>query len=485
MPATTVNLPPRYLDPRPIGSGGMGDIYLATDQELRRDVAVKVLAARYSQDVALRERFKREALAAARLSGNPNIVTIFDVDDHDGRPMIVMEFMPGGSLEAKVKGSGASAPADVLPWLDDAASALDAAHDAGIIHRDVKPGNLLLDARDRVQIADFGIASSAGMTSFTQTGTVLGTAGYLAPEQARGERATAASDRYALAIVAWELLAGKRPFESDTPTLEAAAHVNAPVPSLHAANPAIPAALDPVFERALAKDPARRFATAGDFVGELRHALHDEAGDTGWIEPVPRTAATARIVAPPTSSRARWWIPALIALVLAAGVLAAVLATRGGDSPKAAPVTQPKPTTVVRTVTSRGTTVQLTVTATPPPLTTAQTTAAQTTTAAPPTTTAPVTTAASTGSGTSANNAGYAKMSAGDYSGALPLLEQAVAQLSGSGSTTEAYADYNLAYTRYALGQCTDVLTLLDRSQAIQGERRPIDQLRKRAEKSC
>jgi serine/threonine protein kinase len=207
MPVPTHTLPPRYRDPEHIGSGGMGEIFRATDQELGRVVAVKVLAERYAQDDALRRRFKREALAAARLSGNPNIVTIFDVDEYNGRPLIVMEYLSGGSLEDRTRTF--CPPAQVLDWLDDAASALDAAHDAGVVHRDVKPGNLIRDGRGNVQVADFGIATASGMESFTQAGTILGTAGYLSPEQARGERASAASDRYSLAVVAWELLTGR------------------------------------------------------------------------------------------------------------------------------------------------------------------------------------------------------------------------------------------------------------------------------------
>src|SRR5581483_6673508 len=153
---------------------------------------------------------------------------------------------------------GPAAPAQVLDWLEDAAGALDAAHAAGVVHRDVKPGNLLLDERGRVKVADFGVASAAGLDSFTQTGTILGTAGYLSPEQARGERASAASDRYALAVVAWELLAGRRPFEAESPTAEAVGHARAPVPPITAANPALPRSFDAIFSRALAKDPAHR-----------------------------------------------------------------------------------------------------------------------------------------------------------------------------------------------------------------------------------
>ena len=445
----------------------MGEIFLAKDEVLGREVAVKVLAERYAQDDSLRERFQREALAAARLSGNHNIVTIFDVGEHDGRPIIVMEYLAGGSLDKRIDRKRPFETAQVLDWLGEAAAALDAAHEAGIVHRDVKPGNLLLDDRGHLKVADFGIASAAGMDSFTQTGTILGTAGYLSPEQARGERATAASDRYALGVVAWELLTGRRPFESETPTAEALAHANAPVPSAHAANWALPASFDPVFTRALAKDPSARYAHASEFVAELRAALHEDAGDTrviepGWIEPVARASSPARGAGARHPNGRRWLIPVLVVALIAGGVLAALLATRG-SKPRAASQT------VVRTVTGPGTTVRQTVTSP----------------AATPTT-APATTSASpSGSGPNLNDAGFAKMQAGDYAGALPLLEQAVQKLNGTGSTSEAYADYNLAYTRRALGQCTDVLTLLDRSQAIQGHREEINRLRKDARKTC
>lgn len=442
-------LPPRYGDVRPIAHGGMGEIFLATDRELGRDVAVKVLAERYAKDESLRARFKREALAAARLSGNHNIVTIFDVGERDGRPIIVMEYLAGGSLEQRIAGKKPCSPAQALDWLEQAGAALDAAHDAGIVHRDVKPGNLLLDDRDHVKVADFGIASAAGLDSFTKTGTILGTAGYLSPEQASGERATAASDRYALGIVAWELLAGARPFESETPTAEAVAHINAPVPSVHAANPDLPRSFDAIFERALAKDPAARYATAADFVSDLRSALRDDATDT-WVEPA---VMPTRAVTHPGGRR--WWIPLLLVALIAGGALAAVLADRGS---KEAP--QAGSRTVVRTVTGPGRTVRQTVT---------------TPTTAPP----------SGGSGAQLNDAGFAKMRQGDYAAALPLLEQAVQKLGGTGSVVEAYADYNLAFTRRKLGRCTGVLQLLDRSEAVQGHRTEIDALRADAQREC
>ena len=181
-----------------------------------------------------------------------------------------MEHLAGGSLEARLHEDGPTPVDEALGWLDQAAGALDAAHRLGVVHRDVKPGNLLLDEAGDLRVADFGIASAAGLHSLTLTGTVLGTAGYLSPEQARGERATPASDRYSLAVVAYELLTGRRPFESESPTVEAAAHVQAEVPS-------ISPQLDPVFRRALAKDGSGRFETASGFVAALREALQGGA----------------------------------------------------------------------------------------------------------------------------------------------------------------------------------------------------------------
>src|SRR5256885_11174003 len=186
MPPEDTHLPARYREPELLARGGMAEVYSATDEELGRAVAIKVLAERYAEDESLRRRFSREALAAARLSGDPHIVTIFDVVEHRGRPMIVMELLPGGSLEQRLTRGVPCSPRQVLDWLDDAAAAIDAAHAAGIVHRDLKPGNLLLDERGHVKVADFGIASAAGLASFTQTGAILGTPRDLSPPQARG-----------------------------------------------------------------------------------------------------------------------------------------------------------------------------------------------------------------------------------------------------------------------------------------------------------
>ena len=454
MAVTTDILPPRYYGPELIGRGGMGDIYRATDSALGRDVAIKILADRYAQDDSVRQRFTREALAAARLSGEPNIVTIFDVGEYRGRPYIVMEYLSGGSLEDVLRRDGARRPQQIFAWLDESARALDAAHARGVVHRDVKPGNLMLDAGGHVHVADFGIASAAGMDSLTMTGTVLGTAGYLSPEQAQGERATPASDRYALGIVAFELLAGRRPFEADSPAAEAAAHVNAPLPSV-ARLTGLPRELDGVLARALAKNPERRFATCGEFVGALRDAFAEAAGTT-------RPFA----VAPPAERiRSRSWplLFALLAVGAVAGALLAYLLTRS-DHNAAPPRTHV--VTRVQTLTTKGrvSTVERTITTTaaPPPV-------------APPT----------SQSGEALNDAGYAKMQARDWAGALPLLEEAARKLDGTGKLYEAYAKYNLAYTRFQLENCTGVLDLLDRAQAIEGPKAPINRLRTRAHTSC
>jgi tRNA A-37 threonylcarbamoyl transferase component Bud32/tetratricopeptide (TPR) repeat protein len=472
-------LPSRYRGPQQIGRGGMGDIYRATDSMLGRAVAIKVLAERYAQDEAVRKRFTREALAAARLSGQANIVTIFDVGEHNERPYIVMEYLSGGSLDDVLRDGGPQAPEQVFTWLEQTGRALDAAHAEGVVHRDVKPANLLLDRDRNVHVADFGIASAAGMDSLTMTGTVLGTAGYLSPEQAQGERATPASDRYGLGVVAYELLTGSRPFEADSPTAEAAAHVNAPIPSLSGAT-GLPRELDAVFNRALAKDPARRYQTSAEFVAALRAAFADAAGATRELPPVvpPRTSATLPLrraeeaavrvsYGPrPRSPRAVW--PLLAALLLLGafgGALLAYWLTRGDTSPA-------RTTIVTRTerVTTQGQvrTVEKPVTVTTSPSGRSSPGGG-----------------GSSASGAALNNAGYAKMQAGDYAGALPLLERAVQKLQGTNSLDEAYANYNLAYTRFQLGNCDGVLDLLDRSESIQGHRSAIDSLRHQAQENC
>src|SRR4051794_7755052 len=205
----SISLPDRYRVVRHLANGGMASVWEAHDELLDRDVAVKVLASHLGEDDRARRRFQREARAAAGLSSHPNVVTIYDVGEHSGRVFMVMEIMRGGTLGDRLKSREDVTHAQALRWLHEAAAALDTAHEAGVVHRDIKPGNLLLDSHERLAVADFGIARVAWEDQLTATGQVLGTAAYLSPEQALGDAATAASDRYALAVVAYELLTGR------------------------------------------------------------------------------------------------------------------------------------------------------------------------------------------------------------------------------------------------------------------------------------
>jgi hypothetical protein len=437
----------------------MGEVYRATDTALERTVAVKVLSDRYARQDDARARFRREALAAARLSATPNVVTVFDVAEHDGRPLIVMEYLEGGSVYERLR-AGRIPRGQALTWLEQAADALDRAHASGIVHRDVKPANLLLDRDGNVHVSDFGIASASGADMLTDPGTVLGTAGYLSPEQARGEPATSASDRYSLAVVAFELLTGRRPFGGDTPTTEAFAHMNASVPRVGEVDPTLPLALDSVFDSALAKDPSQRPGTARELVRRLREALDDApvtlAAPTKVLEPQPRVVRTRRVVrSEHHAGRRRGWLAALVALVLLGlGLGVAALVTAGDGFP--------------------------------PPQTSAQDARrSEAASTAQDTTTQETTTAEPQVDGAALNRDGFARMQAGDFAAALPLLREAVVALKGSNTLDEAYASYNLAYSRFAVGRCDGVVGLLDRSERIQGHRSEIDELRRRWEQRC
>ncbi len=418
-------------------------MYRATDSVLERTVAVKLLSEWHAREPEIRTRFEREALAAARLSGTPHVITVFDVGTHGGRPLIVMEYMDGGSIHDRLRAGGITHE-QALQWLEHAAEALDRAHALGIVHRDVKPANLLLDREGDVQVSDFGVASATGLDTLTIPGSVLGTAGYLAPEQARGEPVTPASDRYALGVVAFELLTGRRPFESDTAATEAFAHVSAPLPSAREVAPGLPPALDAVFARALAKDPADRPGSCAELVGDLRSALGPAPAPN-----VVQTGTPTRRMVRKTGSRS----PVVPVFAVAALVLLGlVTATLVGA------VDDPDPRT--RTIVS--TTVE-----------TVEAPRAPTVVSVPPV------------DGAALNDQGFELMQAGQFEEALPLLRRAVGALAGSGSLTEAFASYNLAFTRFAVGRCDGVLGLLDRSERVQGDRREIDDLRDEWDERC
>ena len=478
MPATRPALPSRYAKPELLAYGGMAEVYRATDESLGRKVAVKVLSERYASDDELHARFLREARTAASLSGEPNVIVIHDVGEtRKSLPFIVMELVPGGTVADRVR-HGRVPVEQALNWVEQAAAALDRAHERGIVHRDVKPANLLVAEDDTIRVSDFGIARAAGNDTLTIAGTVLGSSGYMAPEQARGEATTSASDRYALACVAYELLCGRRPFVRANPTAEAHAHATEEPPSPRAFDASLPAALDDVFARALSKEPAARYPSCAAFVDDLQRALEPATA---------RAAATAAtIVAGPPPALPPADVPvtrhstpprrtAVIVLVgglLVAGALLAwgLSSLNGGDAGN----------TVVITETAQGRTVQRTVTQAN---TVTQTVESQgggdgegNDQGAPP---------ANSPDGSALNDQGFQLLQQGDPQRALPLLESAVAALAGSGSTAEAYASYNLAWARFATGSCDGVAELLDRSQELQGKRKEIDRLRKQVEKTC
>ena len=446
----------------------MGEIFVAEDTLLGRPVVIKLMAEIDARDELLRRRFLREGNAAARLSGHPHVVTIYDVGEWEGRPFIAMEYLPNGDLHDQL--AGGRPPFDTtVGWIREAASALDAAHRIGIVHRDVKPANLLLDARCSVHVADFGIARvvDAATTSVTMPGTVMGTAGYISPEQARGEPAGGASDIYSLGAVAYELVTGRRPFARSTPTDEVDAHLHAPVPPASAVA-GVPRAADPVFARAMAKDPAARYPTAQAFADDLARALERTDQPTVIMAPASAGAATKRVAtyggrASRRSGRRSFGplVAALATLALIAG-LAAAYALTTHDSGSAAPRlrTITREHTVERVVTSQGTTVTV-------PRTTTQTVTV-------PATSAPATTAPASVGGASAghalNDQGYAAMRRGDYAGALQPLERAVADLRRAGPSDpyEAYANYNLGYTLLELGRCAEAIAPLERAQQLE-----------------
>jgi eukaryotic-like serine/threonine-protein kinase len=454
-------LPTRYVMPELIAYGGMGEVYRATDETLGRIVAVKVLAERYARNDEFHARFLREAQTAASLSGEPNVIAIYDVDENrDDLPFIVMEYVPNGTVADRLR-AGRVARDQSLRWLGQAAGALDGAHARGIVHRDVKPANLLVADDGTIRVSDFGIARAAGYDTLTATGTVLGSSGYMAPEQARGDPSTPASDRYSLACVAFELFTGRRPFPRANPTAEAAAHATEAPPSPAEVDPSLPTALDAVFARGLAKRPGDRHASCAAFVSDLRNTL--TAAPPTTVVAGPAAARATRVTHHVTQPRrTRKLLVALALLGAGAGLAWAV--TEIGDEPQ----------TIVITETAQGQTVERTVTE--------EETVERTVTAAGADASSSQAPAAS---GSELNDQGFQLLQQGDAQGALPLLESAVAALSGSSTITEAYASYNLATARFALGRCDGVIELLDRSEQVQGERKEIDRLRKQAEKRC
>jgi serine/threonine-protein kinase len=260
----------RYELHRRIARGGMADVFLARDALLDRPVALKVLFPEFATDRAFVERFRREAQSAANLS-HPNIVSVYDWGEEDGTYFIVMEYVEGRSLAQIVRDEGPLLPDRAADVATDIAAALGFAHRNGVVHRDVKPGNVLISPLGQVKVTDFGIARAVTtQDNLTQTGTVMGTATYFSPEQARGEAVDPRSDVYSLGVVLYELLTGSPPFTGDNPVSVAYKHVQEQAEPPTRVNRAIPAALEAVVMKALAKNPANRYASADDLAADLR-----------------------------------------------------------------------------------------------------------------------------------------------------------------------------------------------------------------------
>lgn len=328
-----------------LGRGGMGEVREATDQRLGRSVAVKLLQPSMASDPGARNRFEDEARSAAKLV-HPNTVAVFDTGEHEGIPYIVMEYLPGRTLADEIA-EGPLAPARVRTVALQVLGALEAAHRAGVIHRDIKPGNILLTTDGTAKVGDFGIAKTAEGLDHTATGMILGTPSYLAPERILGAPATERSDLYATGVVLYEALTGSKPFAARTPLATAAAIQHGDPPPLTDARTGADPGLIAAIERAMAKDPERRFASAAAMAADIQAAQAPTAEATRNIATPVTTAmpttSPSGAVSPPMHaqepagpSRAPMRVPplAIAALVLAALLMVAILfAGRGDDEP--------------------------------------------------------------------------------------------------------------------------------------------------------
>jgi len=342
----------RYRIQRRLGKGGMARVYLAEDESLDRQVAIKILEDRHSDDPHFIERFQREARAAARLN-HPNLVQIYDRAQVDGTSYIVMEYVEGETLKDLIRREAPLDPRRAIGIAMQVLAALRVAHQAGVIHRDIKPQNILVQPDGRVKVADFGIARAGG-SDMTEAGSIVGTAQYLAPEQAQGLELGPPADLYAVGVVLYEMLTGRVPFEGDSAVTIAMKHVQEPPQQLTERNPLVPPSLEAVVMRALSKNPAQRYATAEEMgvdLDRVRQGLpvSEETMVIGAETATTRLQATETMVAPtamaprmgpppPSSSDGRrtlWTVLGIVGVVLLALIVGLVVwtSTGGDDGP--------------------------------------------------------------------------------------------------------------------------------------------------------
>ncbi len=442
-----IELPERYKLLRHVADGGMASVWCAHDSVLSRKVAIKILSPEFRHDTRAVRCFEREARAAARLSGHRNIVTIYDVgearlvdqEEALGPAFIVMEHLAGGTVADALRVGNVSRD-QARRWIHEAAAALDYAHGHGVVHCDVTPANLLLDNQRVVHIADFGIARIATEDTLAHGGQLFGTAAYLSPEQAGGASATEASDRYALAVVAFELLVGERPFSAEGFMNTARRHLDEDPPAASVRRADLPRTLDPVLERGMAKRQQDRWPTAASLASAIDAALYQRR--VTFARPAPTRQASPAPARTVGAMRGR--SGALAALAFVALLAGVAFGLNGQGSHPRAVAQSSKPATPRRVqvasvtpVHRRPSTHKAIITAT---------------TEAPAAPVAP--------SPATLESEGHSLMLAGSYSSALPILEQAL-HSAAPGSLVYQWALYDIAHSYREMGDLGTAIALL------------------------